>query len=162
MTDSGRHLTQEDFKMYREMVDSGTPVLKSVEQGAATQVYAATAPEIAGKGGVYLADCAVCEVTAEGDHYTTVMPYAVDPEAAERLWTVSEQMVGQRSSTESTGGCHRPAAAVSIHFVRGEYDNDRKNGRTFSRRYDTQAVAESIIGHMTAVEHERQAARRAA
>ena len=96
MTDLGRHLTEEDLKMYREMVDTGTLVLKSVEPGAATQVYAATAPEIAGKGGAYLADCAVCEVTAEGGQYTTVMPYAVDPEAAERLWTVSEQMVGQR------------------------------------------------------------------
>ncbi len=95
LTDLARHLTEEDWKMFREQQATGTLVPKTVEQGAATQVYTATAPEIAGNGGAYLADCAVCEVTGDGDPYTTVMPYAVDPELADRLWTVSEEMVGQ-------------------------------------------------------------------
>lgn len=39
--------------------------LKSTEQGAATSVYAATAPELAGKSGAYLIDCHIAEPSAE-------------------------------------------------------------------------------------------------
>jgi len=96
LTDLARHMTEEDWKMFEERQAAGTLVPKTVEQGAATGVYACTAPEIAGRGGAYLADCRIAEVTEDGDQYTTVKPYAVDPDLAERLWTVSEEMVGQR------------------------------------------------------------------
>ena len=36
------------------------------EQGAATSVWAATAPELAGRGGIYLENCQVAEPAAEG------------------------------------------------------------------------------------------------
>ena len=64
----------------------GLPPRKTVEQGAATSVWAATAPELDAQGGTYLADT---EVT---DDYA---PWARDPESAKRLWTLSEEMVGQ-------------------------------------------------------------------
>lgn len=53
-----------------------------------------TAPELDGRGGVYLEDCDVAEVD---DESTTggVRSDAVDPAAAERLWSMSEEMVGQ-------------------------------------------------------------------
>jgi NAD(P)-dependent dehydrogenase (short-subunit alcohol dehydrogenase family) len=56
---------------------------KNPAQGAATSVFAATAPELAGQSGTYLADCAVTSSSPEGQ----------DAELAERLWAVSEQIV---------------------------------------------------------------------
>ena len=94
-TDLSRHLTEEDYAMFNEAIESGSLALKSVEQGAATGVYACTAPELAGKGGAYLADCRIAEMAEDGDPYTTVKPYAIDPEAAEALWAASEEYVGQ-------------------------------------------------------------------
>lgn len=63
----------------------GRPFFKSVPEGAATTVYAATAPELRGKSGAYLADCAVKTPSAE----------ALNPAFAERLWAVSEAAVGR-------------------------------------------------------------------
>lgn len=96
LTDLARHLTEADIKMFEDRLAAGTMKMKPVESGAATQVFAATAPEIAGKGGSYLADCRIAEVTETGDEATTVKPYAVDPALADRLWSVSEDLVGQR------------------------------------------------------------------
>jgi retinol dehydrogenase-13 len=56
---------------------------KTPAQGAATSVFAATAPELAGLSGLYLADCAVATSSLEGQ----------DPTLAERLWAASEQLV---------------------------------------------------------------------
>jgi NAD(P)-dependent dehydrogenase (short-subunit alcohol dehydrogenase family) len=56
---------------------------KSPAQGAATSVFAATAPELAGQSGSYLANCAVASSSPEGR----------DAELAERLWAVSAQIV---------------------------------------------------------------------
>ncbi len=54
-----------------------------VEQGAATSVWGAVCDELAGLGGLYLADCAVS---------ANVAPYAIDPQRAEQLWTISERL----------------------------------------------------------------------
>ncbi|RUP51168.1 oxidoreductase, partial [Jimgerdemannia flammicorona] len=60
------------------------PQLKTVPQGTATQVWALLAPELKGKGGEYLEDVSVsCPKTEQ----------ARDPNAAERLWSVSEEYV---------------------------------------------------------------------
>jgi NAD(P)-dependent dehydrogenase (short-subunit alcohol dehydrogenase family) len=60
------------------------------EQGAATQVWAAVAEELADTGSVYLVDCAIRDEVA---------PYAVDPDRAVALWELSERLcgVGDRS-----------------------------------------------------------------
>jgi NAD(P)-dependent dehydrogenase (short-subunit alcohol dehydrogenase family) len=70
---------------------AATPRLEviPVEQGAATSVWAAVSDELAGLGGCYLADCAIS---------TNVAPYAVDPQRAERLWTLSERLCGSTVS----------------------------------------------------------------
>jgi hypothetical protein len=65
---------------------------KTVEQGAATSVWAASSPEVEGRGGRYLEDCHVADVTP-GDGSGGYAPYAVDPDEAERLWTWSEAQV---------------------------------------------------------------------
>ena len=67
--------------------------MKSVPQGAATQVYAATAPELAGKGGAYLTDCNIAQIDETTEDMRFVRSYALDTDAAERLWVISEEML---------------------------------------------------------------------
>jgi len=61
----------------------GPLALKSVEQGAATQVYAATNPQLAGVSGQFLANCNIAEPR----------PDANDEALARKLWTESEKIV---------------------------------------------------------------------
>jgi hypothetical protein len=64
----------------------GMPPRKTLDQGAATSVWAAIAPELDAEGGTYLADCQVTDQHA---------PWARDAEAAARLWAMSEKLVGE-------------------------------------------------------------------
>ena len=94
-TELARHMTEEDMEMFAAGIESGAIPVKTVPQGAATQVYAATAPELAGKGGAYLADVQIAPVEEGTEDFSKVRPYAIDEEAAERLWIVSEEMIAQ-------------------------------------------------------------------
>ncbi len=94
-TDLARHLDREDFEQVRKRQPGGRMRLKSVEAGAATSVYAATAPELEGRGGLYLEDCGVADVDDAEGAAGGVRSYALDPAAAKRLWSTSEEMVGQ-------------------------------------------------------------------
>ncbi len=94
-TDLSRHMVPEDFELIRKRAPGGQMQLKTIPAGAATSVYAATAPELEGRGGVYLEDCHVAQVEDAGDARHGVRSYAVDPEAARRLWVLSEEAVGQ-------------------------------------------------------------------
>jgi hypothetical protein len=85
---------KEDFEHIRRR-SGGALKLKTVQSGAATSVYAATAPELEGRGGLYLEDCHVARVNDDADAREGVRSYAVDPDAARRLWTLSEGLVGQ-------------------------------------------------------------------
>jgi NAD(P)-dependent dehydrogenase (short-subunit alcohol dehydrogenase family) len=91
-TELGRYFTREDFAELQERAKAGSsgggglPPVVGVDVGASTSVWAATAPELDEQGGTYLADCAVARAAA----------YATDPEAARRLWELSEQLVGER------------------------------------------------------------------
>lgn len=94
MTELGRHLQREDIRLM--LARNQGMQFKSVEAGAATSVFTATAPELAGRGGLYLEDCHVASVNEAPDALDGVKSYALDPENAERLWAVSEQLVGER------------------------------------------------------------------
>jgi NAD(P)-dependent dehydrogenase (short-subunit alcohol dehydrogenase family) len=74
-------------------ITSTTLRLKTVEQGAATQVWAATSEMLEGKGGVYCEDCDIADVAQEGGP-SGVRPYAIDPALAEKLWKSSEAWTG--------------------------------------------------------------------
>lgn len=78
----GRHMNPvADF-----IFGLGDPlVLKSVEQGAATELYAAVHPTAALLNGAYLADCNVARCRPDAD----------DPALAERLWKVTEELVAR-------------------------------------------------------------------
>jgi NAD(P)-dependent dehydrogenase (short-subunit alcohol dehydrogenase family) len=94
VTELGRHLQPEDIQFLQAR--SRGMQFKSVEQGAATSCFTATAPELAGRGGLYLEDCHVAAVNDAPDALDGVKSYALDPANAERLWEVSERLVGQR------------------------------------------------------------------
>jgi len=96
MTELSRHLHREDYEFLRKRAPGGQLKLKSVEAGAATSVYAATAPELEGRGGLYLEDCGVAAINDDPSATGGVRSYALDPEAAKRLWAISEAAVGQR------------------------------------------------------------------
>jgi NAD(P)-dependent dehydrogenase (short-subunit alcohol dehydrogenase family) len=96
MTELGRHLQPEDREFILSRMSRSGASFKTVEAGAATQTFAATAPELEGRGGLYLEDCHVATVNDAEDALDGVKSYALDPASAERLWEVSEKLVGQK------------------------------------------------------------------
>ncbi|MFM0731069.1 oxidoreductase [Paraburkholderia sediminicola] len=70
---------------------------KTVGQGAATTVWCATNPALEHMGGVYCEDVDIAEaVPADHKPLNGVLPWAVDADAAERLWALSENLSGAR------------------------------------------------------------------
>ena len=96
MTTLQRHMSQEDITS-RGWVDEEGNVnerFKTVEQGASTSVWAATADALKGQGGVYLEDCGIAEKHQKiPESRTGVMAYAIDSDNANRLWEVSISMI---------------------------------------------------------------------
>jgi len=79
-TNLGRHMNAfmtATFSLF------GWIALKSIPQGAATEVYVATSPALAGVTGQYFADCNVAKSRPDAD----------DAELAKKLWEVSEKLV---------------------------------------------------------------------
>jgi NAD(P)-dependent dehydrogenase (short-subunit alcohol dehydrogenase family) len=93
MTDLGRHLTPEDLANFPGATSVEEMKFKTVESGAATSVWAATAPELEGRSGLYLEDCHVAGPATEDGVQVGYSSWAMDPEAAKRLFTLSEELV---------------------------------------------------------------------
>jgi NAD(P)-dependent dehydrogenase (short-subunit alcohol dehydrogenase family) len=85
-TDLDRYLSDDDRAWLEKRVGKAGVFSKSPAQGASTSVFAATAPDLAQQGGAYLEDCHVSEAVAE---------HARGADKAERLWAMSEDLVGQ-------------------------------------------------------------------
>ncbi|GAA1600224.1 MULTISPECIES: SDR family NAD(P)-dependent oxidoreductase [Kribbella] len=73
---------------------------KTAAQGASTAVFGATSPLLEGHGGTYLKDNEVSPLDTVGDTdfhdpdvRSDVVPHAVDPDSAVRLWNLSEELV---------------------------------------------------------------------
>lgn len=101
LTDLARHLSHDEVAAFDPWDEHGRPVIdpgrgmKTPEQGAATSLWCATSPLLSGMGGVYCEDCDVAGAARPGDIMTKgVVPWATDPEAAERLWAQSEEWTG--------------------------------------------------------------------
>ncbi|QZD87330.1 SDR family NAD(P)-dependent oxidoreductase [Qipengyuania psychrotolerans] len=101
MTNLSRHMSQQDMADLMERIRKNaeaagqTPEpFKTIPQGAATTCWAATADELQGAGGLY---CENCHVADQDDESPSggVRSYAIDPDNAERLWSISEEMVGE-------------------------------------------------------------------
>ncbi|AXB42304.1 SDR family NAD(P)-dependent oxidoreductase [Amycolatopsis albispora] len=92
-----RHLTRAEM-VERGWVDEhgdlADPEFKTPEQGAATQVWAATSSLLDGMGGLYAEDCDIAERTDRTDMVAGVRDHAIDPGEAERLWALSARLTG--------------------------------------------------------------------
>ncbi|KAH6676943.1 WW domain-containing oxidoreductase [Plectosphaerella plurivora] len=64
---------------------------KTPDEGAATHVYAAFDPSLEGNNGAYLIDGHVADPLVD-----TVKPWATSAVEAERLWKLSEELVGEK------------------------------------------------------------------
>jgi NAD(P)-dependent dehydrogenase (short-subunit alcohol dehydrogenase family) len=91
-TNLQRYVSDEDLERARARAGGGGPRWKTPEQGAATSVLVAASPLLDGVGGRYFEDCDEAEPNQPGTRHG-VAPYALDPEAAQRLWQVSVEML---------------------------------------------------------------------
>jgi len=97
-----RHLTNEEMAVLGWMNEDGTipdhikAMFKTPEQGASTEVWAATSPSLAGKGGVYCEDCDIAKLaTEESQRFEHAREWICDDEKAERLWEMSEKYLAE-------------------------------------------------------------------
>lgn len=94
MTGLKRHLSQE-VRRLAAGADEGGVTFETTQQGAATSLVEAVAPGLACTGGHYLEDCNEPETVAhDAEVSRCAREWALDPEAAERLWEVSTRLVG--------------------------------------------------------------------
>lgn len=95
-TELGRHMDEGDVqRLLTNRSSSGAGAFKEIPQGAATTIWAATAPELEDRGGIYCEDCGVAEQIDDPGQRKGVLPWALDEKAADRLWTLSEQWSGE-------------------------------------------------------------------
>ncbi|MFC5639094.1 SDR family NAD(P)-dependent oxidoreductase [Streptomyces bullii] len=97
LTDLSRHTPRGEMVALGWIDENGnvSDRFKTPEQGAATQVWAATSGQLDGMGGVYCADCDIAEPALPGDgSWAGVRDYAIDSAQAARLWTVSAELTG--------------------------------------------------------------------
>jgi NAD(P)-dependent dehydrogenase (short-subunit alcohol dehydrogenase family) len=94
-----RHFTQKQKDYLAEAEAAGAFAYKSAQQGAATTLVAAVAPEFAHTGGHYLDDGREARtVPDDADLFQNshaVKQWAIDPGAAQQLWTVSLSLTGR-------------------------------------------------------------------
>jgi NAD(P)-dependent dehydrogenase (short-subunit alcohol dehydrogenase family) len=93
-TDLGRHLSEESLAVMKARPG------KTIPQGAATTVWAAVVADPDEAGGRYAEDCHLAEIEDGPVDWAQpvagVRSYALDPERAARLWSLSEELVGER------------------------------------------------------------------
>lgn len=68
--------------------------LKTIPQGAATTIWCATSPLLNNLGGVYCEDADVATLALGPEMSAGVKPYSVDAAAAQRLWQLTEELIG--------------------------------------------------------------------
>jgi NAD(P)-dependent dehydrogenase (short-subunit alcohol dehydrogenase family) len=93
MTELVRFMGEAELRAVRAPDAAAT--YKNTEQGAATSVWCATSLELAGMGGVYCEDVDIAApVPADHPQPVGVRPWAMDRDAAERLWKATEAWAG--------------------------------------------------------------------
>jgi len=98
-TELMRYMTPESIEQMTAiaMSEAGDDMpemkLKSVAQGAATSLWAGVTAPAAMVGGRYCEDCSLAEVREFG--MDGVRSYALDPDRAKQLWSLSEELVGE-------------------------------------------------------------------
>lgn len=102
-----RYVTEEELDRLRAATGNVIVNWKTPEQGAATSVLVATSPLLDGIGGRYFEDCNEAAPHQPGTR-TGVQPYALDEANAERLWTMTEEML------RAAGGARALATAGAV------------------------------------------------
>jgi NAD(P)-dependent dehydrogenase (short-subunit alcohol dehydrogenase family) len=97
MTGLQKHVSGEEQVKMGWVDESGVinSRFKSTEQGAATTIWAAVASELENTSGRYLEDCTIAKPWSDANPMSGVKPYALDPASAERLWSVSEDLIAR-------------------------------------------------------------------
>jgi NAD(P)-dependent dehydrogenase (short-subunit alcohol dehydrogenase family) len=95
-----RNFTQQQKDSLDAAEAAGVFTYKTPQQGAATTLVAAAAAELAGTGGHYLDDCQEAHTVADdadlAGNAHGVKSWALDPDAAQRLWDASKQLIAGR------------------------------------------------------------------
>jgi NAD(P)-dependent dehydrogenase (short-subunit alcohol dehydrogenase family) len=92
-TNLQRYISDEELERMRAAAGGGAELKwKTTEQGAATSILVATSPLLEGIGGRYFEDCNEAEV-GQLSARNGVAAYALDPEAAARLWPISLDLI---------------------------------------------------------------------
>lgn len=96
MTPLQRHLPREEMIAMGWMDEAGKVAdgFKTTEQGASTSVWAAVGPELTGIGGLYLENCAEAVPASKDNRFVGVEPWALDTDAADKLWDLSVKTCG--------------------------------------------------------------------
>lgn len=99
MTGLQKHMPEGEAQRRGWIDENGVPnpAFKTPAQGAATSIWAATAPELDGVGGLFLEDLQQSTPLDEASPSPLFgyKPHALDADSARRLWTLSEQMIEQ-------------------------------------------------------------------
>ncbi len=83
----------------QELASGAIPPIKSPEQGAATSALLVTSPALEGIGGRYFEDCEEAVLREDDEPARSgVRRWALDPDAAERLWDDSLAMLAERAA----------------------------------------------------------------
>lgn len=99
-TELAREAPIEILQQFGFLDDKGNPVkevidsLKTIPQGAATTVWAATSPLLHEIGGVYLEDVDIAELSIDPSIFTGVKPYSLEEASAKQLWKLTEELTG--------------------------------------------------------------------
>jgi NAD(P)-dependent dehydrogenase (short-subunit alcohol dehydrogenase family) len=97
MTGLQKHVSRQEMIRMGWIDEAGAvnPRFKNTEQGAATSIWAAVAPELERVGGRFLENCGISQPMTSDQAPTGYAPYALDPERAERLWSVSKELIAR-------------------------------------------------------------------
>ncbi|KAH8812308.1 WW domain-containing oxidoreductase [Xylogone sp. PMI_703] len=99
--DSNLWITSDEMRAAVHSNDTYRPYLKNTAQGAATQVWAAVAKELEGKGGKYLESMQEIgewpgpEERRQDWTCSGYSPFIYDQEKADRLWKLTEELVAK-------------------------------------------------------------------
>jgi NAD(P)-dependent dehydrogenase (short-subunit alcohol dehydrogenase family) len=96
VTELVRSVPEDELRAIRATYNSRMP-RKMPPEGAATSVWCATSPALAGMGGLYCEDVDIAQpVAADSKEPWGARPWIMDRDLADRLWTKSEAWTGVR------------------------------------------------------------------
>lgn len=101
ITELAKFISTENLKAAGYVDGEGKPIIdpernmKTAAQGAATAVWCATSPLLDGLGGLYCENCDIAQLYPDNSkELLGVRSWAMDAQAADRLWTLSEALTG--------------------------------------------------------------------